>query len=73
MRGGSRALWVRLIHDIDAAADPHLAWAIGSVHQALLTGVLVQWLIDPDRAPRGPDLATALSAIAADFAGRLPN
>jgi hypothetical protein len=34
------------------------------VYQALLSGVLVQWLIDPDRAPSAADLVTALQAIA---------
>jgi hypothetical protein len=35
------------------------------VHQALISGVLVQWLIDPERAPTPADLAQALPAIAA--------
>lgn len=41
------------------------AVAIGSFYQALLTGVMAQWLIDPDNAPSGHDLAGALRAIAA--------
>jgi hypothetical protein len=41
-----------------------VARAVGSLHQALFSGVLVQWLIDPARAPSAADLATALRAIA---------
>jgi len=41
-----------------------VARAVGSLHQALLSGVLIQWLIDPRRAPSATDLATALQAIA---------
>jgi hypothetical protein len=36
---------------------------LGSFHQALLTGVMAQWLIDPDSAPSGHDLAGALRII----------
>jgi hypothetical protein len=32
----------------------------------LLPGVMAQWLIDPDHAPSGRDLAEALRAIVAD-------
>jgi len=31
-----------------------------------MTGVMAQWLIDPDRAPTAKDLTTALRLIAAD-------
>jgi AcrR family transcriptional regulator len=41
------------------------AVVIGSFYQALLTGVLAQYLIDPDNAPSGHDLAYAMRAIAA--------
>jgi hypothetical protein len=41
--------------------------AVGSVHQALLSGVLVQWLTDPDRAPSAADLASGLRVIAGDM------
>jgi hypothetical protein len=36
------------------------------VHQALLSGVMLQWLIDPDHAPSGADVARGLRLIAAD-------
>ena len=52
-----------LFENVDAAADPRKAWAIGSFYQALMSGVMVQWLIDPKRAPSGRDLAEALRMI----------
>src|ERR1700685_4147836 len=48
------------------AARPR-ARAVGSLHQALISGVLVQWLIDPDRAPSPADLAAAMATIAAQL------
>ena len=51
-----------LFQDVDAA-DEQLARTVGSFYQALLTGVWVQWQIDPERAPSGHDLAEALRLI----------
>jgi AcrR family transcriptional regulator len=62
-----RMAWARLLHGIDPEAEPAKAQAVGSLHQALLSGVLVQWLTDPDRAPSARDLAAALRAIAVDI------
>jgi hypothetical protein len=50
-----------------------VARAVGSLHQALLSGVLVQWLIDPGRAPSAADLAVALRAIAGQLLGDQDN
>ena len=65
---GGRALWARALYGLEAdgggQGDEGLARAVGSLHQALLSGVLVQWLIDPARAPSAADLAAALRAIA---------
>ena len=59
-----RALWARALYGLDADRDDQgVARAIGSLHQALFSGVLTQWLIDPDRAPSASDLAAALKAI----------
>ena len=41
-----RKLWARLLYGVDDA-DEEKTRAIGSLHQALVSGVLVQWLIDP--------------------------
>lgn len=62
----SRAFWAQALYDIDPA-DLQQARAVGSLHQALVSGVLVQWLIDPERAPSPADLAQAMSAIADQF------
>jgi AcrR family transcriptional regulator len=51
---------------IDPALDEHKAWVVGSFYLGLLPGVMAQWLIDPEHAPSGRDLADALRAILAD-------
>src|ERR1700720_4272824 len=58
-----RKLWARLLYGVDDA-DEETTRAIGSLHQALVSGVLVQWLIDPGRAPSPAELALGLQAIA---------
>lgn len=59
----ARTFWAQVIYGVDA--DDPQARAIGSLHQALVSGVLVQWLIDPERAPSAAGLTQALQAIAA--------
>lgn len=61
--------WAQLLHGIDPKREPARAFAVGSIHQALLSGVLVQWLIDPQHAPTAQDLAAGMAAIANDLAG----
>jgi AcrR family transcriptional regulator len=61
---GARELWASVFHGIDAAAEPQKAFQVGSLYQALISGVLVQWMIDPANAPTGRDLAEALRTIA---------
>jgi len=63
-----RLAWARLLHGIDPEIEPAKAQAVGSLHQALLSGILVQWLIDPAGAPSAHDLLTGLQAIADDMA-----
>jgi AcrR family transcriptional regulator len=58
----ARVVWATVLSPVDRPADVQ---ALGSFCQALLSGVLVQWLVDPQRAPSGTDLAGALRAIAA--------
>jgi AcrR family transcriptional regulator len=62
----ARTFWAQALYGVDPADTEH-ARAIGSLHQALISGVLVQWLIDPDRAPSPAALAQALAAIAAQI------
>ena len=46
-----------IFQGIDPVTDEHTAWLVGSLHQALMSGVIVQWLSDPAHAPNGDDLA----------------
>ena len=60
-----RQLWPQLLHGARDYASGAEARAVGSFYQALLSGLVVQWLIDPERAPSARDLADGLRAIAA--------
>ena len=55
-----------LFHHLEPTLDKRSAWAVGSFYLALLSGVMAQWLIDPDHAPSSRDLAQALQTIVAD-------
>lgn len=63
-----RMTWASLLQRIDPETETRKAWAVGSFYQALLSGILVQWLIDPKRAPSGHDLTEALQVIATGVA-----
>ncbi|PRY36094.1 TetR/AcrR family transcriptional regulator [Umezawaea tangerina] len=52
-----------LFHDLDPVADGPRARAVGAFHQALLTGLMSQLLIDPDNAPSARDLAESMRYI----------
>ena len=62
----ARVFWAGTLYGIDPGDQR--ARPVGSLHQALVSGVLVQWLIDPDRAPSPADLAQGMAAIAAQIA-----
>jgi AcrR family transcriptional regulator len=47
------------------AEDAPEARAVGSVHLALLDGLMIQWMLDPERAPTGEQLADGLRTILA--------
>ncbi|MEV0974551.1 TetR/AcrR family transcriptional regulator [Microtetraspora glauca] len=51
----------------DPDADAETLRVTGRLYQTLLSGLLSQWLIDPERAPSGRDLAEAVRAVAAGF------
>ncbi|WP_067464164.1 TetR/AcrR family transcriptional regulator [Actinomadura macra] len=42
------------------SGDPRSARLVGSLCQALLTGLMMQWLIDPEQRPTSGDLTEAL-------------
>lgn len=48
----------------DAAAEPERARLVGTFYQAMLTGLLSQWLLDPESAMKGREVVAALRAIA---------
>jgi AcrR family transcriptional regulator len=52
-----------LFGGIDAETDPHTAQIVGSFYQALMSGIGIQWITDPERAPSGRDLAEALRIV----------
>ena len=52
--------------DLDGPAER----ALGSVQLALMSGMLVQWLIDPGQAPTERDITDGLFALAGHLAGR---
>jgi AcrR family transcriptional regulator len=65
-----RIAWASLLHGIDPQAEPAKAQAVGSVHQAMLSGMLVQLLIEPGRVPSAGDLTSALRVIAGAMGDR---
>jgi AcrR family transcriptional regulator len=52
-----------LFHGIHFEVEPEAAAAVGAFYQALLTGLMAQWLIDPNDAPSGKDMTLALRVI----------
>jgi AcrR family transcriptional regulator len=67
-----RFAWASLLQSLDPAADERKAHAVGSFYQALLSGVLVQWLVDPERAPSARELTEALRTISASVRAAHP-
>ena len=48
---------------IDPEADPEKARVAGLLCQALATGVMIQWMVDPDTAPTADDLTAGLKVL----------
>lgn len=48
---------------IDPEADPEKARVAGLLCQALATGVMIQWMVDPDTAPTADDLTEGLKVL----------
>jgi AcrR family transcriptional regulator len=49
----------------ESAVSEHTASTIGTFHHVLLTGMIAQWLIDPDHALSARELTDALSRVVA--------
>jgi BetI-type transcriptional repressor, C-terminal len=52
-----------LFQHLDPVADADSARAVGGPYHAILSGILVQWLTDPDRAPTARELAKGMRLI----------
>jgi AcrR family transcriptional regulator len=50
------------------AVDEEMARTVGAFYQALLSGIWVQWMIDPQKAPSARSLAEALQKISQSIA-----
>jgi AcrR family transcriptional regulator len=59
----ARIALAELFTDVDAQAEPERARQVGSFYYAILSGLMTQWLVDPDNAPSGSDLAAALGEV----------
>jgi AcrR family transcriptional regulator len=60
---GARIALAELFTDVDAQAEPERARQVGSFYYAILSGLMTQWLVDPDSAPSGSALAAALGEV----------
>lgn len=60
---GARIALAELFTDVDAQAEPERARQVGSFYYAILSGLMTQWLVDPDNAPSGSDLGAALGEV----------
>lgn len=54
----------RLFLGLDSTDDRKAAQDAGSFYYALLAGVMIQWLVDPDHAPSAAELTNALRLVA---------
>lgn len=50
----------------DEELPPHTEAAVGQFYHALLSGVMMQWVIDPEHASTGASLAEALRTVVED-------
>jgi AcrR family transcriptional regulator len=61
--GARRGFAAMLLGVEEDAVDDESARKVGSVGLALVNGLVLQWLVDPDRAPSGRDAAAAVRAV----------
>jgi AcrR family transcriptional regulator len=53
------------LYGADPQSDKKTASVVGKLYHAILIGLMAQWLIDPETASTGPELAEALRIVAA--------
>ncbi|MYW02101.1 TetR/AcrR family transcriptional regulator [Streptomyces sp. SID3343] len=61
----ARAGLVTIFLGVDGDANEHLARTVGPLCQALLLGVVGQWILDPTNAPTGGELAEGMRVLMA--------
>jgi AcrR family transcriptional regulator len=62
-REGRRGMAATLQAVPEETVDDAMERGIGAVQAALVTGVLIQWLLDPEHAPTGRDVVNGLRAL----------
>ncbi|MFJ3905984.1 TetR/AcrR family transcriptional regulator [Streptomyces sp. NPDC090025] len=62
--GGRRGLAAILGGVAEDEVDDTTARTLGAVQMALLTGLMTQWLTDPEQAPTGADMLAGVRALA---------
>ncbi len=68
MREGRSGLAAGLVGVPESELDDKDVRGIGSLQLALMSGVLVQWILDPDNAPTAENLTDALFALSGRLA-----
>ncbi len=68
MGEGRSGLAAGLLGAPETSLDP-AALRVGSIQLALISGVMLQWLVDPDGAPGPEDIAAGLTALARQIDG----
>jgi hypothetical protein len=69
LREGRSGLAAGLLGVPEDTLDKQAAQTIGAVQLALMSGLLMQWTLDPDEAPDEREITDGLTALAAAIAG----
>lgn len=62
---GRRGSSAGLLGVPESEVDDEAVRSVGSVQMALISGIAMQWLIDPERAPSGQDVVNGLRRLVA--------
>lgn len=50
--------------EVDPSLDPDAVHAFGAFHLALMAGLTLQWMVDPERAPTADQMISGLRTMA---------
>ncbi|NEA36468.1 TetR/AcrR family transcriptional regulator [Streptomyces sp. SID13031] len=64
LQGEAREGLAQLFGSADESTDQETVQQLGGFYQALMLGVIALWLFDPEKAPKGDDLAKAIQLVA---------